>query len=76
MALILNKDFTFSGKSLNITKEKNKLLEPYNKQIWNYGIVLALKPNDKQKEQLNQLPHSKLWGLNEVFDLVLFWCCF
>ena len=54
MALILNKDFTFSGKSLNITKEKNKLLEPYNKQIWNYGIVLALKPNDKQKEQLNQ----------------------
>ena len=28
------------------------------------------------KSVINQLPHSKLWGLNEVFDLVLFWCCF
>ena len=75
MALTLNKqNFTFTGKSLNITAEKNKLLEPYDKQIWNFGIVLALMPTDKQKEQLNQLPHSKLWGLNEVFDLVLFWC--
>ena len=54
MALTLNQDFTFSGKSLNITKEKNKLLEPYNKQIWNYGIVLALIPTETQKENLNQ----------------------
>ncbi len=55
MVLTLNtNDFTFSGRSLNITKEKNKLLEPYNKQIWNYGIVLALVPTDEQKERLNQ----------------------
>ena len=31
MALTLNKqNFTFTGKSLNITAEKNKLLEPYD----------------------------------------------
>lgn len=55
MALTLNPDnFTFSGKSLNITKEKNTLLEPYDKQIWNFGIVLALIPSEKQKSQLNQ----------------------
>lgn len=55
MALILNKeDFTFSGKSFKITEEKNKLLEPYGKQIWNFGIVLALNPNEIQAEQLNQ----------------------
>ena len=38
---------------------------------------LSLKVIEKSfHKHGNQLPHSKLWGLNEVFDLVLFWCCF
>lgn len=76
MALTLNKqNFTFTGKSLNITAEKNKLLEPYDKQIWNFGIVLALMPTDKQKEQLNQqignarfMANQYLSKRKEVYD--------
>lgn len=55
MALKLNPTtFTFSGCSFNITKEKNTLLEPYDKQIWNFGLVLALVPTEEQASQLNQ----------------------
>ena len=55
MPLTLNtKDFTFSGRSLSITKDKNKLLEPYHKQIWNYGIKLMLLPTNEEKEKINR----------------------
>lgn len=46
--------FQFSGRSYNITKDKNAALEPYGKIVHNYGIVLELLPDEKQKEDIHQ----------------------
>ena len=42
MALTLkvdNGEFIFSGRSIQITKDKNNLLKDYNKQIYNYTNI-------------------------------------
>ena len=46
--------YSFSGRSYNITKEKNSLLNPYNKQVYNYGFKLQLLPNEEQITNFNQ----------------------
>ena len=46
--------YAFSGKSMQITKDKNKLLEPHGKQVQNYGIILSLLPTKEQSENFNQ----------------------
>lgn len=76
MALTLNEEnFTFSGRSYNITEEKNNLLEPHDKQIWNFGIVLALHPDAEQAQKLNQqignarfVANNYLSNRKEVYD--------
>lgn len=47
-------EFVFHGRSMQITKDKNKLLEPYGKMVWNYGTVFALKPTEEQTIQIKQ----------------------
>ena len=46
--------YTFSGRSINITQDKNKLLKPHGKQVQNYGIILSLLPTKEQSENFNQ----------------------
>ena len=45
---IENDKFIFSGKSVNIVAEKNKLLAPLNKQIYNYALKTEILPNKSQ----------------------------
>ena len=45
--------YSFKGRSLNITKEKNIALEPFSKQVWNYGLVLHLLPNEQNISDIN-----------------------
>lgn len=57
MALTLkvdNGEFIFSGRSMQITKDKNALLKDYNKQIYNYGIVLCMLPSGEEIIKINQ----------------------
>lgn len=57
MAVTLTKTgdtFTFSGRARDITKAKNKALEPYGCIVHDYGIVLELLPDEEQKQNLIQ----------------------
>ena len=49
-----NNNYIFSGRSMQITKDKNLLLKPYHKHIHNYGIQLKLLPTEEQSNCLNQ----------------------
>ena len=51
---IINNKYIFHGRSFTITKDKNTLLEPYGKMLFNYGIILSLLPNEKQTININQ----------------------
>lgn len=46
--------FHFSGRANDITLEKNKLLAPHSKMLHNYGVVLSIIPDEKQKAQIRQ----------------------
>lgn len=46
--------FRFHGRANDITRQKNKALEPFGKQILNYGQVLRLLPTPEQAQALNQ----------------------
>ena len=51
-----NKDtgvFSFAGRAINITKQKNAALAPYNKMVRNYGLVFELKPSKEDIVNLN-----------------------
>ena len=52
--LVENGNYKFKGTSHNITKEKNTLLKPFHKQVYNFGCKLCLQPTKNQEEQLNQ----------------------
>ena len=52
--LVENGNYKFKGTSHNITKEKNALLKPFHKQVYNFGCKLCLQPTKDQEEQLNQ----------------------
>lgn len=49
-----NNEYIFHGRSFQITKDKNVLLAPYNKMVFNYGIILALLPTNGQETQFSQ----------------------
>ena len=49
-----NDNYIFHGRSMQITKEKNKLLAPYNKMVFNYGIVLMTLPTEENIRAFNQ----------------------
>jgi putative transposase len=51
---IINNEFVFHGRSMQITKDKNTLLEPHGKMVSNCGIILQLLPTDEQATNLNQ----------------------
>ena len=44
----------FHGRSFNITKDKNRALEPFGKILYQYGLQLFTLPNDKQAEQIRK----------------------
>ena len=46
--------FRFHGRANDITIQKNKALEPFGKQVLNYGQVLRLLPTPEQAQDLNQ----------------------
>lgn len=46
--------FWFHGRANDITRQKNKALEPFGKQVLNYGQVLCLLPTPEQAQALNQ----------------------
>ena len=46
--------FRFHGRANDITRQKNKALEPFGKQVLNYGQVLRLLPTPEQAQVLNQ----------------------
>ena len=52
--LVEDGNYKFKGTSHNITKEKNALLKPFHKQVYNFGCKLCLQPTKDQEEQLNQ----------------------
>ena len=65
MAVTVTKNgdtFTFSGRAKGITKAKNKALEPYGCIVHDYGIVLELLPDEKQKQNL--AGRSEMHGLS------------
>ena len=47
-------EFVFSGRSFKPTEDKNTLLEPFGKQLLNYGIVLFAIPTEAQAEKFRQ----------------------
>ena len=51
MELILkdNGDYAFSGRSANVTVEKNKACAAYGKQVLNYGCVFEALPDERQR---------------------------
>lgn len=51
---VKNGGFSFHGTSFTKTKDKNKLLEPYDKQVSNYGLVLEMLPTEEEAAALNQ----------------------
>lgn len=54
LSLTVKEDkYCFSGRSFNITKDKNELLKPYQKQLLNYGVVLRLSPTKEQQGEIN-----------------------
>ena len=54
--------FKFCGGKggFNITKQKNKALEPYGKCIHNYGVLLELIPGDKQSAINQQIGNARV----------------
>ncbi|MDO4340840.1 MAG: transposase [Eubacteriales bacterium] len=46
--------FTFSGRSLNPTKEKNELLAPFQKMVRNYGLRLFLLPDPDSQNKIDK----------------------
>ena len=54
--------FEFCGGKggFNITKQKNKALEPYGKCIHNYGVLLELIPGDKQTAINQQIGNARV----------------
>ena len=46
--------FRFHGRANDITRQKNKALEPFGKQVLNYGLVLRLLTTQEQAQALNQ----------------------
>ena len=51
----------YGGKGgFNITKQKNKALEPYGKCIHNYGVLLELIPGDKQAAINQQIGNARV----------------
>ena len=52
--ILENGEFSFSGRSMQITKEKNALLVPYCKILSNYGKVICLLPDNEQMQCINQ----------------------
>ena len=54
--------FEFCGGKggFNITKQKNKALEPYGKCIHNYGVLLELIPGDKQAAINQQIGNARV----------------
>lgn len=46
--------FRFHGRANDITRQKNKALEPFGKQVLNYGQVLRLLPTPEQSQAMNQ----------------------
>ena len=67
---IKNKDgsFSFKGKSFKITEDKNKALEPFNKQVWDYGLVLYLIPDNDKREKINQQIGNANFVANNYLD--------
>ena len=67
---IKNKDgsFNFKGKSFKITEDKNKALEPFNKQVWDYGLVLYLLPDNDKREKINQQIGNANFVANNYLD--------
>ena len=41
-------EYTFHGRSINITRDKNRALEPYGKVLLQYGKQLTLLPTEGQ----------------------------
>ena len=56
ISVVKNADgtFTFKGRSLSPTADKNAALAPYNKAIWNYGVQLRAYPTDEQASQIDR----------------------
>ena len=52
--------FRFHGRANDITRQKNKALEPFGKQLLNYGQVLRLLPTPEQAQALNQQIASRI----------------
>ena len=54
--------FEFHGGKggFNITVQKNKVLEPYGKCIYNYGVLLELIPEDKQAAINQQIGNARV----------------
>lgn len=52
--------FQCGRNTFNITKQKNKALEPYGKCIHNYGVLLELIPGDKQAAINQQIGNARV----------------
>lgn len=67
-----NNNFSFEGTSFQITKNKNKLLKPYGKQLLNFGKKIELLPTIEQVTDINQqIGNARFVGnkyLNERMD--------
>lgn len=46
--------FAFHGRSMQITADKNRALEPYGRMLFNYGVQMQLLPDDSQAEEIRQ----------------------
>ena len=64
---IQNGEYVFNGRSMQITKDKNALLAPYDKMIMNYGVVLSILPEENKKSDIHQqignarVVHNDYW---------------
>ena len=60
--------FVFDGRSMNITKDKNKALEPFGCILLQYGLKLFTLPTDAQAEQVRRTNGCSRVVANDYLD--------
>lgn len=60
--------FSFKGRSLSPTRDKNEALAPYGKMVWNHGQKLLLLPTEEQAEAIRRIIGCARFVRNHYLD--------
>ena len=60
--------FSFKGRSMSPTKDKNEALAPYGKMVWDHGQQLLLLPTAEQAESIRRIIGCARFVRNRYLD--------